>query len=130
MSQLLQTENERMHTLAGSVVWDTGPLSGIFLFGKLPVHPEQRNIAFHFLYGRLRRSRHHLRKSDRKPWVALCGLGITQALRFIAIQYPHPSFYFDLMKLLRLLTLPYVIGCMIDINILCQKVSGSGIAGV
>lgn len=55
-------------------------------------------------------------KSDRKPWVALCGLGITQALRFIAIQYPHPSFYFDLMKLLRLLTLPYVIGCMIDIN--------------
>lgn len=55
-------------------------------------------------------------KSDRKPWVALCGLSITQALRFIAIQYPHPSFYFDLMKLLRLLTLPYVIGCMIDIN--------------
>lgn len=59
-------------------------------------------------------------KSERKPWIALGGLGITQALRFIALNYStlsHPlSYYFELMKSMRLLTLPYVFGCMFYIN--------------
>lgn len=59
-------------------------------------------------------------KSERKPWVALCGLSITQALRFIALNYSSTahslSFYFEMMKSMRLLTLPYIVGCMIYIN--------------
>lgn len=59
-------------------------------------------------------------RAERKPWIALCGLSITQALRFIALLYSTPlyrmSFYFELMKLMRLFTLPYVFCCMIFIN--------------
>lgn len=59
-------------------------------------------------------------KAPQKPWLPLCGLGISQGMRMVALLPDIGSFHVTIfiitIKMLRMFLLPFVLSCMLYIN--------------